>query len=314
MTTEKCYFCYLSLAGEAGQFHANCCRKIFGTREPPEFNFTPELINELAKEFLGRHKGITGVQPKLSLDEERSSGKKRRLTVVGLWGKYVFKPPVKMYPGVTANEDLTMRLAEMSGIRTAEHSLVPFAADEPAYISPRFDRDNGIKLHMEDMAQLSEVSTSRKYRSSLEKVGKLIKKYSDHVGDDLMRFYELNLFCFLTGNSDMHLKNFSLIRDSLNEIRLSPAYDLLNTKLLIPDDTEEFALTMNGKKSRFKVEDFAVFAESLSVTLKQQETIHEQFYSHRDQWEELIRRSFLSDAQKEGYLEIVGERFNRLFP
>ena len=314
MTSDKCYLCYLPLAGEAGHFHANCCRKIFGTPEPPEFNFTPELINELAKEFLGRHKGITGVQPKLSLDEERSSGKKRRLTVVGLWGKYVFKPPVKMYPGVTANEDLTMRLAEMSGIRTAEHSLVPFAADEPAYISPRFDRDNGIKLHMEDMAQLSEVSTSRKYRSSLEKVGKLIKKYSGQVGDDLMRFYELNLFCFLTGNSDMHLKNFSLIRDSLNEIRLSPAYDLLNTKLLIPDDTEEFALTMNGMKSRFKVEDFAVFAESLSVSPKQQETIHEQFYSHRDQWEELIRRSFLSDAQKEGYLEIVGERFNRLFP
>ena len=314
MTSDKCYLCYLPLAGEAGHFHAKCSRKIFGTPEPPEFTFTPELIIELAREFLGRHKGITGVQPKLSLDEERSSGKKRRLTVVGLWGKYVFKPPVKMYPGVTANEDLTMRLAEMSGIRTAEHSLVPFAADEPAYISPRFDRDNGIKLHMEDMAQLSEVSTSRKYRSSLEKVGKLIKKYSGQVGDDLMRFYELNLFCFLTGNSDMHLKNFSLIRDSLNEIRLSPAYDLLNTKLLIPDDTEEFALTMNGMKSRFKVEDFAVFAESLSVTLKQQETIHEQFYSHRDQWEELIRRSFLSDAQKEGYLEIVGERFNRLFP
>ncbi|GJQ33206.1 MAG: hypothetical protein HBSAPP04_20450 [Ignavibacteriaceae bacterium] len=314
MTTEKCYFCYLPLAGEAGHFHAKCSRKIFGTPEPPEFNFTPELINELAKEFLGRHKGITGVQPKLSLDEERSSGKKRRLTVVGLWGKYVFKPPVKMYPGVTANEDLTMRLAEMSGIRTAEHSLVPFAADEPAYISPRFDRESGIKLHMEDMAQLSEVSTSRKYRSSLEKVGKLIKKYSDQVGDDLMRFYELNLFCFLTGNSDMHLKNFSLICDSRNEIRLSPAYDLLNTKLLIPDDTEEFALTMNGKKSRFKMEDFAVFAESLSVSPKQQQTIHEQFYSHRDQWKEVIGRSFLPEWQKDGYLEIVNERFKRLFP
>lgn len=314
MTTDKCYFCYLPLVDEAGPFHAKCSRKIFGTPEPPEFNFTPELINELAKEFLGHHKGITGVQPKLSLDEERSSGKKRRLTVVGLWGKHVFKPPVKIYPGVTANEDLTMRLAQMSGIRTAVHSLVPFAADEPAYISTRFDRDKGIKLHMEDMAQLAEVSTSRKYRSSLEKVGKLIKKYSNHVGEDFLRFYELNLFCFLTGNSDMHLKNFSLIRDISNEIRLSPAYDLLNTKLLIPDDTEEFALTMNGKKSRFKMDDFTAFAASLSISPKQQETIHERFNSLHGQWEEMIGRSFLSEEQKEGYLKVVNGRFRRLYP
>ncbi len=313
MTTDKCYFCYLPMGDETGPLHAKCSRKIFGSTEPPELGFTPELIYELAKEFLGRHKGITGVQPKLSLDEELSTGKRKRLTVVGLWGKYVFKPPVTIYPGMTANEDLTMRLAGLSGINTAVHSLVPFSTGEPAYISLRFDRFNGLKLHMEDMAQLSELPTARKYRGSLEKMGKIIKSHSQHVGDDLLRFYELNLFCFLTGNADMHLKNFSLIRDENNDILLSPAYDLLNTKLLIPDDTEEFALTMNGKKSRLNKDDFTAFAGSLKISPKQQELIHEKIFSLRGEWEELTGRSFLVDELKESYLKIVNERFGRLF-
>jgi serine/threonine-protein kinase HipA len=248
---------------------------------------------------------MTGVQPKLSLEGERVGTNKTRLTFVGLWGAYILKPPFAKYPNLPQNEDLTMHLAEIANIKTAEHSLIPLKSGELAYIAKRFDRQNGVKLFMEDMAQLTGVMTERKYRGSHEKIGKIIAKYSDFPGNDLVSFYELTLFSFLIGNADMHLKNFSLLRSVNNEISLSPAYDLVNTKIIIPDDPEDIALTVNGKKSNLKIKDFFRFAESLNIDKNTVVRIHNKFYSLKDKFFEMIGKSFLTEEEQEKYRKTI---------
>lgn len=136
-------------------------------------------------------------------------------------------------------EDLTMHLSELIGIKTAEHLLIKLRSGELEYISKRFDRLKSEKLHLEDMAQITEMLTERKYSSPMEKVGKAILKHSDYAGNDVIRFFQLTLFCFITGNADMHLKNFSLLTNLDGKIILSPAYDLLSTKILYKELIEQ---------------------------------------------------------------------------
>lgn len=136
-------------------------------------------------------------------------------------------------------EDLTMHLSELIGIKTAEHLLIKLRFGELAFISKRFDRLKSEKLHLEDMAQITEKLTERKYSNPMEKVGKAILKHSDYAGNDVIRFFQLTLFCFITGNADMHLKNFSLLTNLDGKIILSPAYDLLSTKILYKELIEQ---------------------------------------------------------------------------
>lgn len=136
-------------------------------------------------------------------------------------------------------EDLTMHLSELIGIKTAGHLLIKLRSGELAYISKRFDRLKSEKLHLEDMAQITEMLTERRYSSPMEKVGKAILKHSDYAGNDVIRFFQLTLFCFITGNADMHLKNFSLLTNLDGKIILSPAYDLLSTKILYKELIEQ---------------------------------------------------------------------------
>ncbi|MCZ2268730.1 MAG: HipA domain-containing protein [Ignavibacteriales bacterium] len=159
--------------------------------------------------------------------------------MVGLWGNYILKPPVEQFPEMPEVEDLTMHLSELIGIKTAEHLLIKLRSGELAYISKRFDRLKSEKLHLEDMAQITEMLTERRYSSPMEKVGKAILKHSDYAGNDVIRFFQLTLFCFITGNADMHLKNFSLLTNLDGKIILSPAYDLLSTKILYKELIEQ---------------------------------------------------------------------------
>ncbi|MCH9029378.1 MAG: HipA domain-containing protein, partial [Bacteroidetes bacterium] len=262
---NKCLYCYENLDLTESDYHPKCSRKFFGSDVPPEIDFGLKEIDELAVKVLGKSVSVTGVQPKLSLNLKEEKKDKSRLTIVGLWGGYVLKPPFDKYPEMPENEDLTMHLAQLLKLNTAEHSLIKLKSGELAYITKRFDRTKTAKLHVEDMAQLTEVLTERKYFSSMEKVGKAVIKYSDYSGNDALRLFELTLFCYLTGNADMHLKNFSLLRNEDDEIILAPAYDLLATKLLIPEDKEEIALPINGKKNNLRKSDFDKFAESLEI-------------------------------------------------
>jgi serine/threonine-protein kinase HipA len=229
-----------------------------------------------------------------------------------MWGNFILKPPIEKYPEMPEIEDLTMHLAGLLKIKTAEHSLVRLASGEVAYITKRFDRISKGKLPLEDMAQLTGTLTENKYRGSMEKIGKVIKEYSDYPGVDLLSFYELTLFSFITGNADMHLKNFSLLTTFENEVMLAPGYDLLSTKLLIPEDTEELALPMNGKKSRFRKADFNAFAEKLEINAVSIQNVHKKFLANESAMLAFIDKSFLSKAMKSGYKDMISSRLKRL--
>lgn len=305
---SKCLYCYNKLDSGEKDFHSACGKKFFGSQVPPLVDLDMKKIKELAVEALGKSISVPGVQPKLSLDFRKEKGKESRLTIVGLWGRFILKPPFEDYPEMPELEDLTMHLSELLNINTAEHSLIKLKSGELAYISKRFDRHKDGKLHVEDMAQLTGTLTENKYRSSMEKVGKAILKYSSYPGIDAIRFFELTLFSFITGNSDMHLKNFSLIRNEDDEIMLSPAYDLLSTKLLIPKDKEDLALPLNGKKSNLKKKDFDLFAIQLGINEAALEKIYVRFRDSFNEMNHLINKSFLSKEMKEKYIALLDER------
>jgi len=305
---SKCLYCYNKLEAGEKDFHLACSKKFFGSQTPTLVDLDMKRIKELAVEALGKSISVPGVQPKLSLDFKKEKGKENRLSIVGLWGRFILKPPFEDYPEMPELEDLTMHMSELLNINTAKHSLIKLKSGEIAYISKRFDRTKNDKLHVEDMAQLTETLTENKYRGSMERIGKIILKFSSYPGIDAIRFFELALFSFITGNSDMHLKNFSFIRNEDDEIMLSPAYDLLSTKLLIPKDKEDLALPLNGKKSNFRKKDFDSFASQLGINETALRKIYERFGDSFFEMNKLINKSFLSKEMKEKYLVLLDER------
>jgi len=311
--SKKCLFCYEQLNENENDFHHSCSKKFFNSTSAPLVDLDKNKIEELAIDSLKRRISLPGVQPKLSLDFIKESERKTRLTIVDLWGRFILKPPFAEYPEMPELEDLTMHLAEHLKIKTAEHTLIRLKSGELAYLSKRFDRIKKNKLHVEDMAQLTETLAENKYRGSMEKIGKIILKFSDYPGIDVIRFFELTLFSFLTGNSDMHLKNFSLMRNEEDEIILSPAYDLLATKLLLPNDTEEVALTLNGKKNNLSRKDFDSFAENLKINSSALKRIYERFEQNFDEHYEIINKSFLTSQMKEKYIDLLKERRKRIW-
>lgn len=314
MKGNRCLYCYQPLLQGETDFHEKCCRKFFGISNPPLFDHTNEEMQKLADEIVLRSVAVTGVQPKLSLTLETNAKdpKNSRLTIVGLWGNYILKPPTKEFPNIAENEDLTMRLAQIFKIKTAEHSLIRLRSGELAYITKRFDRINGNKLALEDMCQLTETLTEDKYRSSIERVGKKIKQFSSAPGLDTINFFELVLFSFLTGNADMHLKNFSLLTKDKNIIGLSPAYDLLSTKLALPEDKEESALTINSKKNKLKKRDFNKLGENLGIPERSIAHAYAKIDFTIDIAAKFIMQSFLPENQKISYCEIINRNWQVL--
>lgn len=309
---QRCLYCYQLLSEDEQDFHAKCCKKFFGTTTPPQLALGKEELQEMARRLVIRSVAVTGVQPKLSLDLEKVDARTSRLTVVGLWGGFIMKPPTDSFEALPENEDLTMKLADVCGIKTAAHTLIRLQSGEMAYLTKRFDRHGNRKIHTEDLCQLTETLTEHKYRGSIEKVGKTIRHYATNKGLDALALFELVVFCFITGNADMHLKNFSLIRFDSGEVALSPAYDLLSTKLVVPEDLEESALTINGKKNRLKRDDFDELATKLGIPVKSSERVYTKFVKKRAVLLELIGQSFLPDIMKEEYAKLLIDRVERI--
>ena len=310
---KKCLYCYEELEGNEIDFHQTCSKKMFGTTIPPILDFNLQETEKIAQKIVTKSIAVTGVQPKLSLELEKKIKEIPRLTIVGLHGDYIFKPQSQQFAELPENEDLTMHLAELVKIKTAKHSLIRLKSGELGYITKRFDRSKGRKIAVEDFCQLSENLTEHKYRSSVEKMGKLANQFTANKGFEAQRLFELVLFSFLTGNADMHLKNFSLIENSLNEYEFSPAYDLLSTALVIPKDKEESALTINGKKSRIGLKDFNVLATSLHLNEKSLQAIYKRFNAISPLWKDFINQSFLSDEMKAKYIQLITDKFDALF-
>lgn len=311
----RCLYCYKTLTENEPDFHASCSKKLFGQPIPPLLPYSEQDLEPLAKEVIQTRTAVTGVQAKLSLHitGNNKTGTDRRFTIVGLWGGYILKPPVDMYPELPEVEDVTMHLAQIAHIKTAPHSLIRLQSGNLAYITKRIDRTAKGKLAMEDMCQLTERLTEDKYQGSYEQIGKTIQKYSAILGLDIVNFFELVLFSFLTGNADMHLKNFSLLEQPGLGMTFSPAYDLVNTALVNPADEEELALTLNGRKKKLKKQDFIAAMNTLRIDEKQQDNVFKKMEKALPKWLELIDRSFLSEAFKEQYSNILTERMNRIY-
>jgi serine/threonine-protein kinase HipA len=309
---SKCLYCYRVLENDLHDYHPSCIKKLFGTPQAPVIDFDLQQLEELAKQIVIQSKAITGVQPKLSLNVEKHKNEPSRLTIVGFHGDFILKPPTFQFKELPENEDVTMHLAELVKIKTAKHGLIRLKSGELAYITKRFDRNKGDKIAVEDFCQLSENLTEHKYRGSIEKVGKLVYTFTKNQGFEAQRLFEIVLFCYLTGNADMHLKNFSLIENSLGEFELSPAYDLLNTAIVMPEDKEESALTINEKKRKLNRNDFQVLATSLKINNKSLEAIYERFESILPTWLSWIDQSFLTEEFKDEYTHLITDRFKKL--
>lgn len=315
---KRCLYCYQPLEEGPTDFHPQCSKKIFGTATPPVLPYSKDDIESLALEVVRSQIAITGVQPKLSVDLEKKQSGEKRFTIVGLWGGYILKPQTAHYINLPENEDLTMHLAELAKIKTVPHSLIRFKDGSLAYITKRIDRDKkGRKIPMEDMCQLTEKLTEQKYKGSHEQIAKKIVEYSAYPVLDLINYFEVLLFCYLTGNTDMHLKNFSLYKGTgettfggaeQNQYSLAPAYDLLSTKLVIPEDNEELALTLNGKKRKLKRIDFDSLLKSFKVDEKAIKNVYEKFSKVLPQWYDFIDISFLPEPMKEEYKQLICER------
>jgi len=282
-----------------------------GLRELKELPFSAQ---ELRREAAARSDklSIQGVQPKLSA---LLNVKKQQFDLCDRYGHYILKPQIAEYQEVPENEDFTMRLANLAGIEVPLHGLLYGRNKELTYFIRRFDRmGRKAKIHVEDFAQLAELSRDTKYRSSMEKVAALIEKYCTFPAVEKLRLFRLTLFCFLVGNEDMHLKNFSIIYKE-DVIALSPAYDLLNTTIVLTRPEEELALPLNGKKNRLKQHDLVDYfgRDRLQLTDRVINKVLMELKQLRLPWKALLEISFLSDMMKEKYLKVLDNRFKRLF-
>ena len=310
----KCLFCYQELETGQKDFHPACARKFFGKSEVPVMPYSRSNINDLAKETVLSRTTVTGVQSKLSMDVNKG-GKDEpdRLTIVGLWGRYILKPKSEEFPWLPEVEDLTMHLASIAQINVVPHTLIRFSDGELTYLTKRIDRDNrGKKFLMEDMCQIGERLTVDKYKSSYENIAKLIKKYSSAPMLDLVNFWEVVMFSWITGNSDMHLKNFSLISRERGNYVLSQAYDLINVHLIFPKDDEELALSLDGKKKRIGRKNFLNAMQSSGLDNKVIGNMLKKFVDVAPKWHDFIDISFLPRDLKDKYKDEISANLSKL--
>lgn len=305
----KCLYCYKELKEGQTDYHPSCAKKLYGVKTAPVLPYNRSQIGELAKRVVRAQTTLTGVQAKLSLDVNHGQkNEPDRFTIVGLWGRFILKPQTDTYRSLPELEDLTMHMAEAAKIAVVPHGLIRFDDGELCYITRRIDRQpDGRKTAMEDMCQLSERLTEYKYKGSYEQIAKLIKKYSAVPQLDLVNFWEVVVFSWITGNSDMHLKNFSLYKTPLG-FCLTPAYDLLSTLIVMPQDTEELALTLNGKKRKIKRSDFEKAMTASGLNEKVIQNMANKFGKAISKWIDLIDNSFLPNDMKREYKRLIIKR------
>lgn len=312
---SRCLFCYQPVPDGGREYHPPCSRKLFGKSSPPVFPYTEAEMLALAEAVVRQHITVTGVQPKLSLTIASAGtvGQPTRFTIVGaLGGEYILKPPTARYPHLPEVEDLTMHLAALARLPTVPHGLLRLEGEALAYVTRRIDRQKSRKLAMEDMCQLTERLTENKYDGSHEQIAKAILKYSANPGLDVVNYYELVLFSFLTGNADMHLKNFSLLQTPELGYGLAPAYDLVATILVNPADTEELALTLNGKKKRLRQTDFRQAAQRARINDKVVTGMFTRFTKVRPAWHTFIDQSFIPEVLQQQFHTLLEQRFAQL--
>ncbi|MBR5399693.1 MAG: HipA domain-containing protein [Bacteroidales bacterium] len=313
---NKCLYCYRELDEGQVDFHPECARRFFGSPQAPYMPYTRDNMSELARQVILTSASVTGVQAKMSLDVNRGGkNEPAKFTIVGLWGKYIFKPQSSKYPFLPEIEDLTMKMADSAHIRTARHTLIRLADGEIGYLSLRMDRSSkGKKISMLDMCQLSNRLTEHKYHGTYQQLAETVKRYAAAPMLDVQRFWEVVLFSWITGNTDMHCKNFSLIDTGNGNYALSPAYDLLSVLLADPADPDEMAMTfeVGGNKIGFDRSTFSRAMVNSGIPETVAQRLIDKMASNLPSWEILIDSSFLPANLKSSYRELLSNRLSRL--
>lgn len=308
---NKCLYCYKEIIGAGKEdYHPACAKKFFGTAAAPLLPYQLDEMDKLAKEMVDLSITVPGVQPKLSLGSIKTklnNGQENRLTIMNvLDGNYILKPPNIMYSQMPENEHLSMKLAELFKINVVPSNLIRLVSGELCYLTKRIDRKkNGSKIHMIDFLQILELE--HKYLGTMEMLGKKIGELSANTLMDQFRFFELAVFNFIIGNNDMHLKNFSMIVSDYGWT-LSPAYDLLNVKIILPKDNEDTALLLGGKKKNFNKGYFDRLGKVLVLNYKQIGAVYQRLESWLPEATHLIEQSFLSESAKHEYICLIEER------
>lgn len=309
----NCLCCGKPLKTDDGTgWHKSCVRRFFGTSVLPEIEIDNQTLESIVTESVGKGLTVPGVQKKLSL-HLFSEGKKPRLTLVNFPTGYILKPQVEEFTALPESEHLVMQMADACGIATVPHALIA-EGDRYAYITKRVDRiiesDRISMLAMEDFCQLDLRLTADKYKGSYERCAKIIDRHSSRKGLDMAELFTRLVFCFMIGNSDMHLKNFSLIEtaEGSGEYILSPAYDLLPVNVIMPEDKEQFALTMNGKKMNLRRGDFLKFADSCDISRAAAEKMIARLLSEERKMIELCEQSLLPEDMKHVLTELIQDR------
>lgn len=311
---SSCLACHKPLASGDHQYHSACLAHFWESDTPVfQLDYDISQINELAVENIAQRIIVTGVQPKLSMGFTKIATEER-LTIVGaLNGRYILKPPYAAYPQMPELEALCMLMTQACGIETVPFLLLPLRGGELAYITRRIDRNaQGEKFAMEDACQFNERLTEHKYRGSYEQIAKGIIAYSKNPIKDVVHFYEQVIVSFLIGNNDMHLKNFSLIAKESNAYELTPAYDMIAAQLLLPDDLDDLALNLNGKKRKLIREDFNEAMLKAHIPEKAIENLWKRIEKGMSEWSELIDRSFLSQERKRNFKEMINNKTTQL--
>lgn len=311
---NHCLACHKKLEDGQVNYHQTCLTAFWQEDTPiQKLEFKTSQIEALAKENIAQRIIVTGVQPKLSLGFTQENTQ-NRLTMVGaLNGRYILKPPFHVYPQMPEIEALSMLLAQACGIKTVPFLLIPLKGGALAYLTKRIDRTtNNDKHPMEDACQFTERLTEHKYRGSYEQIAKGILTYAQNPLLDTVKFYEQVIVSFLIGNNDMHLKNFSLIAKDSKHYALAPAYDMVAVKLLIPEDQEELALNLNGKKRKIKRLDFNEAMTKAQIPKKAIENLWNRIEKGMQQWNELIDCSFLSHENKNTLVALIEKKAKQL--
>lgn len=317
----KCLCCGKEILNKQemlSKWHDKCIKKFFGLEILPSIEINKENLKELVIKYTNMGITVPGVQKKLSLFLLNDDNP--RLTLKDYPIGYILKPQTEEYELLPEAEYLVMSMAREIHIKTVPFSLIELKSNgnELAYITKRIDRvnvsDKSLKLAMEDFCQLENRLTVDKYKGSYERCAAIIKKYSSSEGLDLSEFFFRIVFSFITGNSDMHLKNFSLIETGYNtgEYRLSEAYDLLPVNIILTEDKEELALTLNGKKRNLRRNDFIKFGETIGLSRKSIEKMIEKIISYKDKFINLCDESYLTDKMKKQFKELLNDRIERL--
>lgn len=297
-----CRICLKSVRGD-GEYHSRCLKQLFGTNQAPTLDIELSKLHTAALAMVG-HTSLSGIQKKISLG---LSMDRETLKVAAAEGQYILKPQAGTYPNLPENEHVTTKLAELCGIEVAQGGLINLQDGSLAYIIRRFDRmPSGKKVRQEDFCQLAELPPKEKYDGSAERCVRLIRRYCSEPLIEIRKLYQLLVFTWWSGNGDMHLKNFSVLTDEAGITRLTPAYDLLCTKLVIPDD--ELALPVVGKESNLRHNDWLKFAEYCQLPEKMASKILEKFSAQGPQALKLIEQCYLPDDQKQAYVELIERR------